>query len=405
MASSSALENAHGTPALPSTASPGHSTKPTLTKLKLNHEWMVGEPIAEKDQRHAAVYSILISETGQLAEDLEAHVFALDDTEPKSRKARQRCINRMKGRTKLEVKADGITIVVISTSQTGSTMTLQQTPGVDPRSLNTDGRRDIDSHTTLMGKLKQKTLYQRESKRIQQRERRRAQRRAKTRQCNGKDAEEVHKATGTIDQGNLLDERNELSMFMFYFREWLDAWDLWRAMPFVYINPAKALETTLVQAAAALTTIEEMESYLKLRRSEIISLRRHQARFSSAITHHLEKLMNVKREQFQRKEESSLMKATFNGSQAELEARMKLFTLEELAVEIIDNFLIPCKFVVRSVERKLLETASAELKEKGNALERQFPWYKDLMKPSYPQRTPTFEDVLRLMEWAKNSGQ
>lgn len=403
MASSSTQENAHNTPAAPGITLPGNSTRPTLRNLRLNDEWVIGEPIPREYERHAGIYSILVSETGQSAEDLEAHVFALDDTEPKLRKHRQRCIKRMEGRTRLKLEVNKVTIIVITTAQTENTVVLE--PGPEPHSLNNYGQHETYSGHISIGKVRKKTLYQRESQRIQQRERRRAKRRVKTPQYGGRNGDSGHKIAEAIDQTGLLDDKNELSMFMFLLRELLDAWDLWRAMPFVYLNPAKALEKNLVQAADSLQTSEEMESYLKIRRSEIISLRRHQAKFSSAIKFHLDKLMSMKRGQSQHKEESNLWKASDSGQKPELEVRLKLVTLEGLASEIIDNLLIACKFVVRLVERKLLDVTPGELRGEREDLERQFPWYKGPMKPSYPQRAPTFEDVQRLMEWARIRGR
>lgn len=402
MASSSMQESAHDTPGPSGITLPGNSTRPTLRNLRLNDEWMIGEPIPREYERHAAIYSILVSETGQSAEDLEAHVFALDDTEPKLRKHRQRCIKRMEGRTRLKLEINKVTIIVITTSQTENTVVLEPRP--EPHSLNHDGQHEISSEHISIGKTRKRTLYQRESQRIQQKERRRAKRRVKTPQYGGRNGDSGHNIAETIDQTGLLDDKNELSMFMPLLRELLDACDLWRAMPFVYLNPAKALGKTLVQAAAALQTAEEMESYLKVRRSEIISLRRHQAKFSSAMKYHLDKLVNMKRGTFENDEENNLSKLSAHGPKPELEVRLKLVTFEGLASEIIDNLLVPCKFVVRLVERKLLEVTHGGLQGRREDLERQFPWYKDPMNLSYPQRAPTFEDVLRLMEWAKVGG-
>lgn len=393
-----------GTSTPPALTPPGIDSQPELRGLKLNQEWAIGEPIPSGNERHSAVYSVLISETGQPSEDLETHVFSLHGIEPKLRKYRQRCIKRMKDRTKLKVQVENVTIVVITTSQTEEISALELV--AEPQPLSIDEQQKTDSCTTSTEKLDHKTLYQREAQRIRQRERRQARRTAKALHCDDRTAHSGHNITEEI---SLLDETKELSMFLSFLRELLGTWDLWRAMPFMYINPAKALEQSLVQTAAALQTMEEMESYLKVRRSEIISLQRHQAKLSSALMHHLDQLINMKREQVQHKGNTPLLKdskeAVKDRSEAELEHRTKLVTLEGLANEIIDNLLIPCKSIVRSVERKLLEFVSDKLQGQIEDFERKFSCYKDRKGPSYPQCAPTFEHVVRLMEWAKIRGQ
>lgn len=214
MASSSVQENAHDAPAAPRITPPRNSTQPTLTNLKLNHEWMIGEPIPKENQRHAMVYSILISETGQSAEDLEAHVFALDDIEPKLRKHRQRCIKRMEGRTKLKLHVDKFNIVVITTTRTENIGVLE--PGPEPHSSNDDGQHETDSGHVSVGKVRKKTPYQREVQRIRQKEEQKAKRRAKTRQGGQMTTDDEKDITRNIDQDlfDSIDWENELPKFL-----------------------------------------------------------------------------------------------------------------------------------------------------------------------------------------------
>lgn len=170
-------ENAHDTPAAPGITPPGSSTQPTLTNLKLNHEWTIGEPISKENERHAMVYSVLISESGHSAEELEAHVFVLDDIEPKLRRHRQRCIRRMKRRTKLKLEVQRNTIVVITTSRMENSVLENE---AEPHSRNPDGQHETHNGTTSIEKSKQKTLCQLEVRRIRQKERRQAKRHEKT---------------------------------------------------------------------------------------------------------------------------------------------------------------------------------------------------------------------------------
>lgn len=200
MASSSTTGEAHDTPLLPLIRPQGNSTVPTLRNLKLNHEWIIGEPMPKRNERVAAVYSILISETGQSAEDLEAHVFALDGSEKKLRKHQQRCIDRMRGRTKLKLEDNGMAIVVIATYQSVDKSAPKHGVGPHSLSVGNDWQYEIESEATSIEEVKQKTSYQRELQRIRQKERRRAKRAAKNPQHDERMAEGGHK----IADGNIL---------------------------------------------------------------------------------------------------------------------------------------------------------------------------------------------------------
>lgn len=259
--------------------------QPTLTNLKLNHEWMIGELIEKENERHAMVYSIVISETGHLAEELEAHVFALDEIEPKLRKHRQRCIKRMERRTKLKLEVEKNTIIVITTSQMENISGLESE--AEPHSQTTDGQHETHNGSIPIGKLKQRTLYQLEVQRIRQKERRQAKRRAKTGQGGEKTTDDEDNMTRHIDQDNSVDGKNEFSMIVSLIDELLDAWNVWEQIPAVYASvanhtggsfPRWAFDQYMLQTADALKTLEKLESFLKLRRSEIVSMRRQRAK-------------------------------------------------------------------------------------------------------------------------------
>lgn len=208
MANPPTPDNAQDKSAPPIITPSGNSVQPTLRNLNLNHEWMIGEPVSRESERHAAIYSILVSETGRLAENLEAHVFALDGIEPKLRKHRQRCIKRMQGRTKLKVEVNTVTIVVITTSQTEKSSVSEHEPHV----LTKDGKHETDSGTTFIRKLAQKTLYLLEV-------RRQAKQRAEIGLGNGRTADDGHEIAQEINQEELIGYNKKLIEI---FKEFID---------------------------------------------------------------------------------------------------------------------------------------------------------------------------------------
>lgn len=281
MASSPTPEDAYDTPAPPIITPLGNSRQPTLRNLQLNHTWMIGEPMTRKNGRHAAIYSVLLSETGQEAEDLEAHVFLLDGIDKKLRKHRQRCIKRMEGRTKMKLEIDKITIFVIAKSQKKNSSVLAH--GAVSHSQDKDGQHERDIGVASIGKAKRKTLYQLELQRIRQRERRQAKRRAKTGEGDGRTVDGGHNIT-EIDQDSLFDGKNEFFIFVSLIHELLDGSDLGQEIPAIYTSltgnvedgcPNGVFDQYLIQTADAIETVESLASYLGLKRSEVISLWRH----------------------------------------------------------------------------------------------------------------------------------
>lgn len=254
----------------------GICAQPALRNLKLNHEWVIREPISKQNERHATIYPVLVSETGQPSEDLEAHVFALDGIDTKLRKHRQRCIKRMEGRTKLKLEVGTITIVVITTLQTVNIGASEQ--GVERRSLSNDGKQDIDVGTSSIGKRKEKSRYQLESQRMRQKERRQAGRAARKRQRNERTIDGGHIAQ-RIDRDNLTDGNNQFSMFTVLIHELLDGWG-WEEISAMYTSLHKNEDSGylhevyhqyLLQTAAALKKLKELEFHLKVRRNIIIA--------------------------------------------------------------------------------------------------------------------------------------
>lgn len=275
MAASPVPESMPGTSTQPTNTPTGTDSQPELRRLKLNNEWMIGEPIEKAKERHSAVYSVLSLETGQFAEDLEAHVFSLRNIEPKLRKYRQRCIKRMKGRTKLKVEIDNVTIVIITTSKTESA-SVPEHGGGGPHSLDRDGRQ-TDNETNPIDRSKQKTLFQLEMQHIRQRERRQAKRPANKEQSDGKNPGGKH--IFDIDTDSWHNEESPL--FTSLVHELLDDWDWWEISA-MYTSLAtnedsglfhEVYNEFLLQTAAAMRKIEELEDYLDVRRSEIMLLR------------------------------------------------------------------------------------------------------------------------------------
>lgn len=371
MASSPVAENAHDTPELPIILPPGDSTQPTLRNLKLNHEWLIGEPIAKENERHAAVYSVLISETGQSAEDLEAHVFALGNIEPKLRKHRQRCIKRMEGRTKLKFGVHKVTIVVITTSRMEKTSVLEQE--AEPHYMSDSRRLKTDDGTTSVGRVRQKTLWQAESQRIRQKQRRQAKRSAKTQQCDQRAAEDRRNITKRVDGFRFIDGEIEIFMFVAMFLKLPDTLDLSAAIPSKDNKLSKNIESAgihetlqqhLWQTAGTLKTIEEMELYLTDRRGEIIALRRHQAEIL-CLEERLSKLVELKREQIQQKEGSDLLKTIQNRWDAKEKDYVSFFSS---ANDVVSQLLLSRLFVVWSVE---LTLSIARAKTASDGLQQQ----------------------------------
>lgn len=388
--------------------------QPVLRNLRLNPHWIIGEPILKENERHAAVYSVLASETGQPAGNLEAHAFVLDGIGPKLRKYRQRCIKRMKGRTELKVNINGTTIVVITTSRTENACALER--GAGPRPMSKEGQQATDGDTTSIGKKKEKSQYRLESQRIRQKERRQAERSARTRQHNERTADGGHNGTESIDQVKSLDGKNELSMFVFLLFELVNAWDQSMETRPKYIKLAEDIESgcvydvNMLRTAVSLQTIEEMESYLKVRRSEIILLQGHQAKISSAEAYHLGKLMSIEQEPgqdkaaspVQKEENSDYMKQSQGDSRYGSDAKVKeQLKLVRLADDIIRNLLISREFIVRLVERKLssarVEIISHDFREQTEAFECQVSQYKGWISTVVPFPVAR-ADVLRLME-------
>lgn len=259
----------------PALTPPGIDSQPALRGLKLSQEWTIGEPIPRGHERHSAVYSVLISETGQVEENLEAHVFSLHDIEPKLRKYRQRCIKRMKGRTKLKVEVENFTVVVITTSQTENVGVFKHRG--EPQSLDKDGQHETDTGTTSIGEATENMVYRVEFQQIRQRERCQAKRIIGTRQ----DSEISGHIAQEIDMDSSPEGNNHFSTFTFLVNELLDGWDWWQISA-MYTSLAKNEDSScfhevyaqyLLQTAAALQKLEELESYLKVKRSEIIVLR------------------------------------------------------------------------------------------------------------------------------------
>lgn len=354
-----------GTSTPPKIGLPGADSQSELRDLKLNNEWRIGEPVPKANERHAAVYSVLISETGQSADNLEAHVFSLDGIEPKLRKYRQRCIKRMKGRTELEAKVDGLTVVIITTSQRMSTGGLERRS--ESRYMRDGGQLERDGGTVSPGEVKQKTPWQVELHRIRQQERRRAKRCQRTRQPNQRAAEKEHGTFERVRELRFLRGKNQILMLVALLLELLNSSDLSAAIPPKYKRLVENIESGylhetldkfLLHTANNLGTVEEMQLFLKERRSEVIELRRHQAKIL-CLEKDLARLVDMRRVQAQDTEDSDLLGEKRLGLEAEVKDKVKLV---KSANDIINKSLLLRKSIVWSVGLKLwiagVETSS-----------------------------------------------
>lgn len=261
--------------------SPNTSTLPAvlseaLTDLNLNDEWRLGGLLPVQNSNHASVYSILVIETGQIEKGLEAHAFSLDPSiPPQVRKHRLRCVKRMGSRTKLEHRVEDVLIVVISTSQ-----------------LDNNSKADSSSmipHTEL--KSRPKTEHQRESARLRQRQRK------KEKQKEKKQLQSSELTTGeTLSAGPsepYLDDTNSEStttltlLWVLY-----DESDQTKEMPPVHKSFVKSsqfsfpLDKYIEGTNVDLDTIDAMESYLSVRRQELLSLKRQEAYVPSSERYH-----------------------------------------------------------------------------------------------------------------------
>lgn len=284
----------HDTSALDMPTLPAPDTNLELRSLQLNDDWRVGEPIPRQTQTHATVYSILMAENDQIVEDLEAHVFMLDHIQPGLRKHRLRCIKRMKSRTTLEFKVNRLIIIVITTPTKMDTKALER--GARALASSPHGEPETDYSTKSTGKAKKKTQHQRESARIRQKERRQRKRSAKTRHRD----DDGHEIAETIERG-LDDWEQVFPTFV------LLLWVLYsKTGPRTKITPEhmslvaepdfyESLNKYLNQQSSRLpsSSVEEMEIYLRIKRSECISLQRQQAKILRAEKYHSAKLDNL----------------------------------------------------------------------------------------------------------------
>lgn len=313
-----------------------------LEKLSLNDEWRLGEFLPKQSNRHASVYSVHVQQTGQTVEDLEAHVFALDPSTipPKIRKHRLRCIKRMEHRTKLEVRVNDMIVVVIGTS-----MVVDDGPEKD------EDTSQVSKQSAT--KSKSKTDYQRESARIRQQERRQARRFAKGQEQLEGGEMTVHIA----GQEDYLDDRDsEFTTTLTLLWILYDESGLRKELSQIHADYVKSsgfhdtLKNYMDMTDVHLDTIDAMESYLRVRRTELISLQRHQARLADGEKYHHEKLGNLYRKQAQFAKNSDSWRLLEDGPKDEAVLQLRMV---RHAKQVAPKLLASRRSVLRSVERKL----------------------------------------------------
>lgn len=406
---SSIIENTHQATALATIAVPDAGTMLCLQNIELNDHWRIGELIPRDKEKHATVYIVLDIETGLPTENLEAHVFVLDHKQPKLRKHRLRCINRMKHRTKLEFRVEDLVIIVISTLQ-ATDCGASEKDGPERSLPAGDGSPETEDGSKSNQNLEGKTPYKRESARIRQRERRKAKRSGKVREQHSETADGEQESTQTMEHTNLDDEETDFTAFLILLSVLYDATGTMRKeipqqhADFIKTMGSDALHESLTkflkQSPVKLESPADMESYLKAKRGEMISLRRQLARVSSAEKYHHDKLGRIDREQAQHQKHSEKWQEIEEGSKAE--ADFQLQTVIH-AKTVLPRILSSQKNHVRSMERKraraIGKLASMKLSEHRERLVHNVAQYEKWASTVFPL-SHAREDLLRWLEEA-----
>lgn len=151
--------------------------------------------IDRKKAPHADIYSVFDEGINCLAENVEAHVFNLDNDQPKLRKHRLRCIKRMEGRTILRKTVEFAEVVVITTSSGPSSHLTGRKTNEDTDRGSLIGPSVPHMKHQSRSQMKEKTASQREATRTRQRERRNA-RRLDRRRHDSSDAMDDERGSG-----------------------------------------------------------------------------------------------------------------------------------------------------------------------------------------------------------------
>ncbi|KAL1882174.1 hypothetical protein Daus18300_000660 [Diaporthe australafricana] len=387
------------------------STGSSWQNLQLDEHWRIGQQIPKDKESHAAVYFVLDHKTGLLAENLEAHVFVLDHAQPRLRKHRLRCIRRSKQRTKLELKVQDTVIIVISTLQAAD-IKASETDGPGHSSTNADRPLELEDSPNSGSKIGKLTPYQRESARTRQRERRRVRRAGKSKQQRSNTADEEPLNEQTISQPNLDDGDTEFATSVILLWILYDATGTMRKeipqehSAFIRNMGSdslhESLEKYLNQSAVQLDSPEDLQSYLRAKRTEAVSMRRLAARVSGAEKYHREKLERVYREQAEHKKHSKVWQELEDGPKVEAVFQWKTVVR---ARSILPRILTSQKRLIRLIERKrsraFEKMASTELSEQREKVARSVAQYAEWTSTVFPL-SHSRGDLLRQLEAAKS---
>ncbi|ROW08369.1 hypothetical protein VMCG_03266 [Cytospora schulzeri] len=304
-----------------------------LSNMRLNDTLRIDKLIERENAPHANIYSVFDEKSNCLADSIEAHVFILDDAQPKIRKHRLRCIKRMEGRTILRKGVHNAEVVVITTSSSpsGNIPDRQDNADTDWEGLDASPvphmRNNSDRHK------KQKTPYQREVARIGQRERRNARRLNQRRQRNS-EVTDVERGSEVSSRELRLDgDDTQFSMdLILLYMAYDDKGNLRQHITQEHSALLKSmrcdrlqdlLTTYLDDNSIEFTTPEDMEAFLRVKQSELISLRLQEKKMPSIESFHHEKCLKVIREQSQHAKDSVVWRTIQQGPRAHAMFQLK----------------------------------------------------------------------------------
>ncbi|ROV87709.1 hypothetical protein VSDG_09734 [Cytospora chrysosperma] len=279
--------------------------KQALPNTRLNDTLRIGNLIEGGSAPHASIYSVFDEQNSCLAENLEAHAFILDTSQPKIRKHRMRCIKRMEGRTILRKTVHDIEVVVITTSPRPSS-------GIPDRQDDADKYKDGSDaspapHTK--GHTRQKTPYQREAARIRQRERRNERRLSRRQEHSSEESDDQRGSEVSGRELRLDGDDSEISMDLNLLYIAYDAQGNFRqkitqehSAYLKAMGPERLhdlLTLYLDEDTLELTAPGDIEAFLRVMKIELNSLRCQQKKMSSTEDYHHDKLLSVTKEQSQ----------------------------------------------------------------------------------------------------------
>ncbi|KAH8753610.1 hypothetical protein F5883DRAFT_574694 [Diaporthe sp. PMI_573] len=367
-------------------------TTPALRGVPLNDCWKIRDQLPTDKQKHATVYLVL-DKAGLPVENLEAHAFALDGTQPKVRKHRLRCIKRMTTRTKLEIRVRDVAIIVISTSPSTDSETSEKDEMIDGPMARGNGLKSDR-------KAAKKTPYKQQSARIRQRERRKA-RRSESVEQHPNTAYSKHNGTRTaywddIQTGYMA----FLNLYWIILTEEVTRGEVFPFNWYIKLTGSESLYRTLVNLPDAFfEALEEyfketfkldwpsdMESYLKGQQGAMISLKRQLARLPSAEKYHHDKLGTLNREQMQYQKDSEKWQQIEFGPKVEAVLQCQIVAQARTVLpQIVEFRKAHIKDIKLRCWQAFYELASAEMQEERERIMRSMAQYEAWAQTVSPQ--------------------